>query len=35
VNTDHVHLEATLHSAEREAHATHDLEVLDSEVELQ
>jgi uncharacterized protein YlxP (DUF503 family) len=35
VNTDHVHLEATLHSAEREAHATHDLEVLDSVVELQ
>ncbi len=34
VNTDHVHREATLHEAEREAVGARDVEVLDSVFEV-
>ena len=33
VNTDHVHLEATLQSVAREAGSARDIELLDSQVE--
>jgi uncharacterized protein YlxP (DUF503 family) len=34
VNTDHVHLEGTLHEAEREANNARDILVVDSQLEV-